>query len=451
MLLGILALALLLRLAAACGLQYLLDFRWHRPFLISGDAEGYWMLAQKIVAGEAYAIYDPPRYALRMPGFPAVLAIPVAIFGPKLFAARLFLALVGTVACALVFRLGRQMFEVRVGLIAAALCAISPVLVGFTVTVLSETTFAVTLLWSLCAGHQLYQLLHIPEGMMHPEPKCPIEHQPNENWLVDFRNRPGYRAGMIFGMAIVTGVAIAAGVMMRPSWILAAPIVALLLVLTTQQRLKAALAGGVIILAMGLALLPWGLRNQRVTGHFTLTTFWMGPSLYDGLNPQATGDSNMVFYDRDQLMLTMSEYDVDQHYRAEAWKFARENPGRAVQLAGAKLLRYWSPWPNAAQFGQWWAKLVVSLFFIPTFCLAVWGGYLLFRPADEMGKMVRPGCLSSQFWSLAILAGPVLYFSLIHMFFVSSLRYRLPAEYPLLILTAFGLVQWSGQRIARRT
>ena len=47
-------------------------------------------------------------------------------------------------------------------------------------------------------------------------------------------------------------------------------------------------------------------------------------------------------------------------------------------------------------------------------------------------------------WSLTL--GPILYFSLIHMIFVSSLRYRLPAEYPLCVLSAVGLTSWFGNR-----
>ncbi|WP_437186949.1 ArnT family glycosyltransferase [Planctomicrobium sp. SH668] len=412
-LLLILLIALTLRVLAACGLQYLLDFHWHRSFLIEGDAEGYWQLAQKIVAGDSYSIHEPPRYAERMPGFPALLAIPVALFGPKLFAARLFLAVVGTFACWQVYRLGRNLFNERVGLIAALLASISPVLIVFTETILSETAFGVTLLWSLLAGHKLFQLL----------------------------NAKSVQLPLVLIQSAITGIAIAAGVMMRPSWILAAPILASLLIITAPHRLKSVIAGGVVVAAMVLSLLPWGVRNQQVTGHFTLTTFWMGPSLYDGLNPEANGDSDMRFFDRDQLMSRMDEYEVDQYYRKAAWQFARENPGRALHLAWLKTLRYWSPWPNAAQFNQWWGKFIISLFSLPMITFAVWGTARLFTGFDSDSQRITNPQVLGRIWTMAILAGPVFYFALIHLFFVSSLRYRLPAEYPLLVLTALGISQ----------
>ncbi|WP_437204619.1 ArnT family glycosyltransferase [Planctomicrobium sp. SH664] len=390
----ILGVGLGLRLLAACGLQYLLETHWHRDFLIPGDAEGYWELGQRIARGEDFSIYSPPRFVLRMPGFPAILALSIRLFGESLFAARLVLALLGASACWLAFLLGRQAFGEKVGVIAAALTAICPVFVMFSVIVLSETSFAVTLLLGLMAGQRLYDLLQRRAG-----------------------------PGPVILQAALTGIAIAAGCYMRPSWIMAAPIFAVLLTLFSPRRLAGAAAGGLVIGSMVLALLPWGIRNQRVTGHFKLTTFWMGPSLYDGLNPEATGDSDMRFFDREGLGRQMSEFDVDQHYKQRAIDFARENPRRTAELAVVKLWRYLKPWPNASEFGSLWISLLVGGFYIPMLCLAgcaIWSG--------------RAGI-----WSIAVFAGPILYFAALHLFFVSSLRYRLPAEYPLLILSAAGL------------
>ena len=60
--------------------------------------------------------------------------------------ARCLLAGVGTLACGLAYLLGKELFDERVGNLAAAMTAVSPVMAGFSVEILSETLFAATLL-----------------------------------------------------------------------------------------------------------------------------------------------------------------------------------------------------------------------------------------------------------------------------------------------------------------
>jgi 4-amino-4-deoxy-L-arabinose transferase-like glycosyltransferase len=402
---------LCLRLGAACGLQYLLDQVWQREFLILGDANGYWELAERLAAGKDFAIYDPPRYVLRMPGFPGLLACSIQCFGPSKFAARLWLAALCALATYANYVLGSRLRDEQTGVIAAWLTAVSPVFVAFSPVVLSESTFATMLTVSLGFAAQLLR--------------------------ADVTGGFGSRVRA----ALCCGLTSAGAIYLKPSWILAVPLLAGVVLwqevwlapqgdLMRQRALRGVLLGGCLLGSMLLALLPWGERNRRVTGHFTLTTFWMGPSLYDGLNPEATGDSNMEFFDRDNLLSRMSEYEVDQYYRRAAWKFARENPGRTLELAWLKCLRYWSPWPNAEQFQHPLIWLGTSVMYLPALALAISAGWQ---------------CRTD--WKLLLLtAGPILYFAALHAVFVSSLRYRLPGEYPLMVLTAVGwqqLRQWS--------
>lgn len=438
-LLAILVVAFCLRAGAAVGLQWLLEHRLHRPFLIQGDADGYWQLACKLARGEDYAVHQPPRLVHRMPGLPAILAVTIAVFGENFIAARLMLAAVGTLGVWLTFHAGRAFGTARTGLIAAALAAISPTFVLFSVMVLTEVPFAVALVLNVVVAQALFQS------------------------LTNSTRRPSRS----FWLAVATGVAVALGVMMRPSWLLAAPVQSVLITvlapLAVQRMLRknvlfrSALAGVVLTAAMVLALLPWGLRNQNVSGHFTLTTFWMGPSLYDGLRPGATGESDMRFYDEDRLFDRMSEFEVDQEYRRRAWAFACGNPNETARLAVVKAARYWAIWPNAAQFSQWWLRWGAGLWTIfLTVPLAM--GLLSMTASraadacphsDSLSKTVLAGTSVQRIWALAVLAGPVVYFALIHLLFVSSLRYRLPAEMPLLVIAAWGW-QWMVSRPAAK-
>ncbi len=401
----ILGVALTLRVGAAVGVQSWLDRQPGQTFLIEGDANGYWHLAEDLAEGREFAIYEPPRRVLRMPGFPALLAMPIRLCSSPLLPARLLLAIVGTVACGLVYVLGRMLFDPGIGLTAATLVAVSPTLLGFTPLILSETLFATCLLATLVAMA----------------------------WMVGERGssspgetrhgmRPvGLRTGI--GRGLLVGGVIGATCYVRPSWLLSAPLFGGAYVMLSVEKGRALVAAMCVVVGAVSVLIPWGLRNERVTGHFVLTTLWMGPSLYDGLSPQATGASDMTFFDRDNLMAGgMSEKDVNHHYTQKAWAFVRANPGRTLELAAIKLWRYFKPWPNAAQFDGLLPAVIIAAFTIPAFLLAVYGWW-----------MVR-----ANFWVWGLAVGPLLYFAALHMVFVSSLRYRLPAEYPLMVMTAVG-------------
>ena len=392
-LLLILATAFLLRFVAAIGLEHYLKNTAHRQFLIAGDASGYWELGKRIAAFQEYAVHEPPRRVMRTPGFPALLAVPIGLAGASTFAARLVLAVVGTVACWLVYLLATQLFDENVGLVAAVLTGFSPTMVGFSVLLLSETLFAATLVASL-----VVMALLTKRNANHAPPI----------WL-----------------AVVAGIAFAAACYVRPSWMLVMPLYAVMVVCLSKDRRRVLALAVAILAGFLLAWSPWVIRNYRTTGQIVVTTLWVGPSLYDGLNPAANGDSNMTFFDRDKLMSTMSEYEMDQHYRRKAMDFVQQNPGRTAELAMLKLIRYWKPWPNADQFNKAWHKLAVAAFFVPLAALAVWGAWLNRR----------------QPWVLLLAVFPIFYFSAIHSIFVGSLRYRLPAEYPVSVVAAAAICE----------
>ncbi len=402
-LLFILLCALILRGSAAVVVQHYLDHRLKRPFLIEGDSNGYWTLAERMARGESYELYDPPRKVLRMPGFPAVLSLAICAADSlgldqyRFLLARLLLAGVGTLACWLVYLLGKDLFDRRVGIVAAAVTAVTPVMIGFSVIILSETLFGLALVFSLLAAARL----------------CREE------------ARDDARPSRLYCWAVTAGIGVALATYVRPSWLPAAAGLAVLHWIVARHKARAVASGLVLCAAAGIAMLPWMIRNHRVTGHWVVTTLWMGPSLYDGLHPQANGDSNMQFYDDERLMEKgMSEYDVNREYAQRAVAFAKENPGRALQLGLAKWERFFKPWPNAPQFDSLTARLAIAVFYIPLIVFAVCGAWHHRRNVA----------------ACALALGPLVFFALLHFVFVGSLRYRLPAEYPLTVLCAAGLL-----------
>jgi len=394
----ILSLALGLRIAAACGVHYALNEHDQPVFLIAGDADGYWQLAEKIRQGKPYALYDPPRYVQRMPGFPAVLAAGLWLGRGHPLGARLMLAVLGTLTCGLVFVLGRQLFDETTAATGALLAAVSPTMIGFSVIILSETVFALAMLICLL---MLCGLARTMRGEM--------------------------RCSLVW--AALVGVSTGVATLVRPSWLLVAPGCCLVLTLWARSRLAAAAQSACLLAACLLTLLPWGYRNWQVTrqttgtGHWVVTTLWSGPSLYDGWNPTADGGSNMQFFERDRLMSRMSEQAVDRHYRNLAFRYAWTHPQRVAELAILKMKRFWSLWPTSAVLQRVDVRLIMTAYFVPIFLLGLRGAWLVRR----------------QRWHLLLCVGPLLYFSAIHLVFVGSMRYRLPAEFPFLLLSAFGV------------
>ena len=408
----ILLVALAVRLVAAVGIQSFVNRTSGRLCLIEGDAQGYWELARRIAAGESYEVYDPPRRVMRMPGFPLLLAVAWKLRPDQPLVARCLLAILSALGCGLVYLLARRFSSPEISLGAAAAAAVSPSFIVFSVLLLSETIFAVSLLLSL--------LLMV------------------ECWQVVTAKTHDGGLQRIFGRSLAAGLGIALATYLRPTWILAGPVFLGLILLRgfwptaiqpdaaierSRLWIRYGLAAAVCGIGVALPLAPWTIRNAQVTGgHFIPTTLWVGASLYDGLNPKATGASDMTFFEADRFLQTESEYDVDQHYRRLAWQFVRENPGRALQLGWIKLQRYFAIWPNTDQFADLRIRLIIAAWSIPLLGLALVGVVHHWRNLPL----------------LLVTAGPLLYFAAVHAVFVGSLRYRLPAEYPLLVLSALG-------------
>ena len=116
----------------------------------------------------------------------------------------------------------------------------------------------------------------------------------------------------------------------------------------------------------------------------------------------------------------MSEYQFDHHLQMAALHWATENPLRVIELAAIKFARMWNFWPNEASFRSWPLCLAVFGTYTPVIILALSGVWI---------HRHRP-------LVILILTLPAVYLTLLHIVFVSSLRYRQPAMLALIVLAA---------------
>ena len=390
LLISLFCLALILRMGAAIGIHVWLSHN-SREYLIAGDADGYWRLGQNLATGQPYEVYQPPRQVLRMPGYPLLIASSIRLFGDSRLGVRLVQAFLASISVVIVALLAKEFFETRTAIFSGVLLAISPAAVAFSALLLSETLFAVMLLLNLWLS---------------------VRWLKSETTKID-----------LWG-ALLTGISTALVVYVRPTWIPAFVIWGGLVVILKSG--KARWGEAIIVLLTGLIVLfPWAYRNHSLTGHWVLTTLWSGPSLYDGFNPDATGASEMSFFDREQVMADggMSEYDMNRYYQSRAVQFIKSEPSRSCGLMFEHARRYWSLTPNADQFRT--TSLILPL--------AIWNG--LFLALGVYGAW----SFRQKLLPVIIIVGPMIAFAIIHTFFVGSLRYRLPAEYPFSIAVGVGI------------
>jgi hypothetical protein len=376
-----------------------------------GDSDSYWTLGQRLARGESYEYQSTDRRVFRTPGYPLVLSAMFLVLGtdPPVMCGRALSALLGAAAVALTIGWAGWLFDPRAGLLAGLIAAVYPGFVSLGVFVLSEAAF------------------------------CPLMIAQLWLWGAASRSRSHRNRRLLSAAA---GVAAGMATLVRPSWLLFTPFAWAVAVLSSHER-RLQLAGGLVTMSLlVVVLVPWWIRNAVVIGRFVPTTLQAGASLYDGLNPKATGASDMRFVpiftrelhaaeatQRDPLVGPF-EYRLDQLFTTTAIDWARSHPRRVLELAGIKVLRLWNVWPNEAEFRSWGLRIVVLVTYLPLLLAGIYGAW----------KYVRSG------WAYALAALPAVYLTLLHTIFVSSIRYREPAMLALIVLAAGAFSAASGQR-----
>lgn len=386
-------------LLAALGLRLAAGAWWQSRLAGSfgfGDSQSYWELARAVAQGGPYRYGEDVVF--RAPGYPLLLA-PLFLLSdnPPVMWARALSALWATLAVAGVGGLAAVLFDRRTALWAVAIAAVYPGAVALGAFVLSEAPFSALIvaqlaLWALAA-----------KADRAPSAAC---------------------------LALGTGLLGGAATLVRPSWLLFTPFaLAAWFAGWTTERRACKHAPYWLMMGLVLAVCPWVARNAVVTGHFVPTTLQVGASLYDGLGPQATGASDMRFVDSkreleravDPSSPATLEYRLDRRLRREAIEWAVAHPGEAARLALVKLGRMWNFWPNEAAFSAWPIRLGVVFTYVPLLIFAIIGAQ-------------RTSCRGWPYWLCWL---PAVYLTLLHVVFVSSVRYREPAMLALIPLAAW--------------
>ncbi|MBT6849224.1 MAG: hypothetical protein HOA14_17550, partial [Planctomycetaceae bacterium] len=251
--------------------------------------------------------------------------------------------------------------------------------------------------------------------------------------------------------AILTGVAAAVAVLIRPSWLLFTPLLLAAVLACSAQRKKFCYQGILIMLAFGVTMSPWWVRNYRVIGHFVPTTLQVGASLYDGLHENATGGSDMSFVlsfhraqNIDDAKLTTPpldpyEFRLNNRMRDAALDWAAANPAQVLALAGNKFVRLWRPLASDKAGASVAMRWGMAAGYLGVVALALYGLVLLMKHRKSNQIDGSPSTQAPVLAAVLLSISPAIYFTALHMVFVSSIRYRQPAVLVLTLLAGFGL------------
>ncbi len=380
-----------------------------------GDARAYLFAADELARTGHYPRRTEPFY-FRAPGYPAFLVLVTLGHSERIAAAKVANDVLGSLAVLLIAALAARMFRSGAATLAAgAVAAIHPGLLSLSTDVQSEPLFLVLL---LCAGFLL-----LASG-----------DRPSSN------------------LALLSGAAVAAAALTRPSALLLVPLLAApLLDRRYPLRARAHLCASAL-LGFGLLLAPWTLRNARVYRELVPVNDAGGSAFYQG-----NSDWMVRFY----RLRSQAEYktwsaamfaDLEEQTRA-ADAASHGSPAAASRylvrsalrqrrgdLAGwarldlQKALDWLRPFPNPL-FWPPWTVWTVGLF----------SGALTLLAIGGLAAAPRPG---AKMFVLAYLAVTMA----AHVAILVVWRYRIPYWDPVVVLYgAFGASRLVARNTGRRT
>ena len=353
-----------------------------------GDAVAYREVGKSLWAtGQMNALYFMPLY-------PAL----VAVFGPGWLQLLIDIAL-STALVWLIYELTDAIFaSKRAAVLAAAVAAVYPYFIFYSIVGLTETLFMVLLLSA---------------------------------YLCWYRN--AYIAASVFSVL---------GILTRPVLDPLAPLLLLYFAIAIRGlSIKAAAKYLAIYVGIYCVLMaPWWLHNYKAYQTFVRLNLGSGVALLSGNSPsnQSGGIDNNLNATMAPFAEIADPVARDKAMQRAALNYIKEDPGRFLIQAAKRFQRFWSPWPQTEEYSRPLYKLISFCSFIPVLLLALVFVVLYGR---------------TYFRRIAPLLLFIVYLNSLHLVFPASLRYRLPVEPFLIVLAAAGAVhlvdRWSQKKPSR--
>ena len=216
--------------------------------------------------------------------------------------------------------------------------------------------------------------------------------------------------------------------LVRPTFDLLNPIIVILFVILVHKLnwIKVSKYIGIYLFSYIVIMSPWWAHQYFKYDTFVRLNLGDGVVLYAGNNPlnQSGGGINGVDVDESRFIGISDPVDRNKAQKDAAIEYIISNPGRFLEMAGVKFLRFWRLWPYANEYQQWHIVAASLLSYGSILVMAI--GFVL-RNSKKYFRKTLP---------IFALFG---YLTLVHMVTIGSIRYRFPLEPFLIIFASFFL------------
>lgn len=361
------------------------------PDKLSPDAYDWMNTAWQVVTEGTYG------GTWRPPGYITYLAGVFFIFGKSILAARILNALLGSLTCVFLYFIGQKIFSSSVGRLAAFLLTFYPYLIAYTGDLISETflTFIIAL-----------AILYVLKTSEKPCIKNII------------------LTGIFIGYAGLTKSTVLPFFLFACAWLWWA-----------TKSFKTGFFVGIVTL---LTIAPWTLRNYLYYNKdyiMPVSTPWYsfyGSSQDGALLMESQGEIDTP---QTQDKIPQGAIPEDWEYisnlplperdricKQKAFEWIRNNPDKYIWLLYKRFIHFWRLYPMMAYRWQKRLAMVTSGIYIP---LCIVGIFLSLKNLRKT----------------SLLLGLFVFYTLVHIFFVVTLRYRIPIDPYIIIFASFTLQQ----------
>jgi 4-amino-4-deoxy-L-arabinose transferase-like glycosyltransferase len=343
------------------------------------------------------------------PGYPTFLAGVQVLFGTTVFVSRVAGAATGAATIALTGLLGRSIAGARVGIVAAALVAVSPLLIAADGSLMSETLYVPLVVLALLLAHHA-------------------------------RNRPTILSWCALGAAIGLAALVREDALLLVVFVM---IPTAVLVRRPIREVASRFAVGAVVLVAVLA--PWVVRNAVVVGQPTLSTV-AASWVVAGANCASTYHGSSVGYwdgacTHPELGFRMSEVSYANRERTQGVSYALHHAGRWPAVVTARVARVWGLWNPSDQArldhvesrNRAWQELMWPVSIV-VLVLGILGLRVLARHGRQIAMLLAPIAMTTVLAAISY----------------GNTRFRGPAECALAVGAAALLVhsweRWIGGR-----